>query len=362
MARAGNFTRDIDPASVPYTYGPEYQTNRSSESEQNYVIHSYFAISRANTFLFILSFIICHKDLKSYSQLTIEVYKIGDQGLNPFIRKTPQIKIQQEFSNVYEKYFLNYNPTDYTPLADFGKMLVICYPDFMASMQPYVDWKNSIGIPTEMVNVSTIGNTSAAIKNYIVNYYNTNTLTFVLLVGDGPQIPTNTGSGLGGPSDNAYGYIVGNDHYIDVFIGRFSAENVAHVQTQVTRTLEYEKYPSFINDDWYTTCLGIASDQGPGDDGEYDYQHMRNMQTDLLGYTYTWNPELFDGSQGGNDAPGNPTPAMVSTEVNNGTSIILYTGHGSTTSWVTSGFSNTNVNQLPIWQIAFYMGSSLRKR
>jgi PKD repeat protein len=361
----GNFTRDIDPASIPYTYGPEYQTNRffpQSEAELRdpFILRDF----RGQTIVVYPFFYNpVTKILRVYSQLTIEVYKIGDQGLNPFIRKTPQIKIQQEFSNVYEKYFLNYNPTDYTPLADFGKMLVICYPDFMASMQPYVDWKNSIGIPTEMVNVSTIGNTSAAIKNYIVNYYNTNTLTFVLLVGDGPQIPTNTGSGLGGPSDNAYGYIVGNDHYIDVFIGRFSAENVAHVQTQVTRTLEYEKYPSFINDDWYTTCLGIASDQGPGDDGEYDYQHMRNMQTDLLGYTYTWNPELFDGSQGGNDAPGNPTPAMVSTEVNNGTSIILYTGHGSTTSWVTSGFSNTNVNQLTnmgklpfIWAVACVNG------
>jgi PKD repeat protein len=138
---------------------------------------------------------------------------------------------------------------------------------------------------------------------------------------------------------------------------------VAQVQTQVTRTIDYEKTPGLLTDDWYTTCLGIASDQGPGDDNEYDYQHIRNQQTKLLNYTYTWNPELFDGSQGGNDAAGNPTPSLVSTEVNGGTGIILYTGHGSQTSWGTTGFSNSNVNQLTnmgklpfVWSVACVNG------
>ena len=49
----------------------------------------------------------------------------------------------------------------------------------------------------------------------------------------------------------------------------------------------------------------------------------RNQQTQLLAYSYTSNPELFDGSQGGNDAAGNPTPAMVSSAVNNGAGLIL---------------------------------------
>jgi PKD repeat protein len=118
-----------------------------------------------------------------------------------------------------------------------------------------------------------------------------------------------------------------------------------------------------LTDDWYTTVIGIASDQGPGDDNEMDYQHIRNQQTQLLAYNYTWNPELFDGSQGGNDASGNPTPSQVSTAVNEGSSLILYTGHGSTTSWGTSGFNNNNVNSLTnqnklpfIWSVACVNG------
>jgi len=43
---------------------------------------------------------------------------------------------------------------------------------------------------------------------------------------------------------------------------------------------------------------------------------------------------------------GNPRAAMVSNLVNSGVSIINYTGHGSNTSWSTTGFSNTNINSL----------------
>jgi hypothetical protein len=362
----GNFTRDIKPSDVPYTYGSAYQQDRFFPEQINELREPYIMRDFRGQTIIVNPFQYnpITKVLRVYTDITVEIYKIGTNGLNPMIRKTPEINIQQEFGNAYQRHFLNYSPADYTPVNDYGKMLVICHPPFMAAMQSYVNWKNAIGIPTEMVDVSTIGTTTTAIKNYIVNYYNTNTLTFVLLVGDAPQIPTNTGGGLGGPSDNAYGYIVGNDRYIDLFVGRFSAETVAEVETQVTRTLEYEKNPQFLTDDWYTTCLGIASSEGPGDDGEYDYQHVRNMQTDLLAYTYTWNPELFDGSQGGNDASGNPTPSMVATEINGGSGIVLYTGHGSNTSWSTSGFSNSNVNQLTnigklpfIWSVACVNGN-----
>jgi PKD repeat protein len=127
--------------------------------------------------------------------------------------------------------------------------------------------------------------------------------------------------------------------------------------------LDYERNPQFRTDDWLTSVIGIGSDQGPGDDNEYDYQHIRNQQSQLLAYNYTWNPELFDGSQGGNDAAGNPGPGDVTTAVNEGASLILYCGHGSMTSWGTTGFSNSNVNTLTnqgklpfIWSVACVNG------
>ncbi len=362
----GNLFRNIDPQTVPYTWGAAYQTNRFFPGElvslrEPHIIRD---LRGQTVVVYPFQYNPVTKVLRVYNEITVTVEKADNNGANTLTARNPQQTITSEFEQIYKRHFINYaSLSDYTPLSEEGNMLVISYGDFMPAMEEFVEWKNTIGIPCEMVNVSTIGTTTTAIKDYIANYYNTNGLTFVLLVGDNAQIPTNTGGNLGGPSDVAYSYIVGNDHYPDLFVGRFSAENIGHVETQVRRTVDYEKTPALVADDWYTTCLGIASDQGPGDDNEYDYQHIRNIQSDLMSYNSTWNPELFDGNQGGNDAPGNPNASNVSTEVNAGTSIITYTGHGSTTSWGTTGFSNTNVNALQnqgklpfIWSVACVNG------
>jgi hypothetical protein len=361
----GVIMRDVDPSTVPYQYGGQYNLDKFYPGEMTGTRDPFIARDLRGQTMIVYPFQYnpATKTLRVYYDLTVELYKVSENGVNPFDRQGKSMKLSRDFLSVYSNEFLNPDAVAYTPLDDYGRMLVISYGDFMTDMQPYVNWKNAAGIPTEMINVTTAGTTASAIKAYIADYYNTKGVTFVLLVGDAAQIPTNTGGGLGGPSDNAYGYIVGSDHYSDVFVGRFSAENVGHVQTQVQRTLEYEISPQFVTDDWFTTVIGIGSDQGPGDDNEYDYQHIRNQQAQLLAYTYTWNPELFDGSQGGNDDPGNPNPSKVATAVNDGAGLILYCGHGSMTSWGTSGFGNGNVNALTnqgklpfIWSVACVNG------
>jgi len=108
--------------------------------------------------------------------LKIKLYKTGEKGYNPLIKTKEPKKIDYEFSKIYSGHFLNYDNTKYTPVEEQGNMLIISYGSFMADMQPFVDWKNTIGIPAEMVDVATIGN-SSAIKSYIANYYTTNQFT-----------------------------------------------------------------------------------------------------------------------------------------------------------------------------------------
>src|SRR6185295_16220248 len=105
-----------------------------------------------------------------------------------------------------------------------------------------------------------------------------------------------------GDSDNEYGFLLGNDHYQEIFVGRISAQTEAEVTNQVNKIIAYEKTP--IVNDYYAKGVGIASDQGPGDVGEMDYEHEQNIRTVLLNYTYTDIFELYDGTQGGLDEPG----------------------------------------------------------
>ncbi len=362
----GMIMRDKDPATIPYEYGKWYFADQFfpgnlADTRAPYIVRDF----RGQTIIvYPFQYNAVTKTLRVYYDLTVELYKSSETGENPFYRPSWQSRILPEFRNLYQSQFLNTDLPDYTPVDEYGRILVISHGPFMTDMQPYVNWKMAIGFPTEMVDVASIGTSATVIKSYISAYYAAHPdLAFILLIGDVAQIPTCQGGGLGGPSDNAYGYLVGNDHYSDVFVGRFSAENVGHVQTQVQRSLQYEMNPQFRTDDWFTSVIGIASNQGPGEDNELDYEHVRNQQTKLLNYTYTWNPELFDGSQGGNDAAGNPSTTQVATAVNEGASLIVYCGHGSTTSWGTSNFSNSNVNNLTnqgklpfIWSVACVNG------
>lgn len=359
----GNFTRDTDPATVPYTYGSTYLSDqffpgRLADLADPYIIRDH----RGQTLvIYPFQYNPVTRILRVYTDMTITIRQVSNEGINPLVRRSELWTVDRDFSRLYERHFLNAGQGQmrYTPVEEEGNMLIICYGDFMDEMQPFIEWKTLIGRPVEMVNVADIGNASA-IKSYVADYYNTYGLTYLLLVGDAAQVPTSYASG---DSDNDYTYIVGADHYPDIFAGRFSAETGEQVTTQVDRTVNYEKFPTG-SPDWYTRNMGIGSSQGPGDDNEMDYQHIRNMQSDLMNYTYDYNAELFDGNQGGNDAAGNPNPSMVASEINTGTNVIVYCGHGSVTSWSTSGFSSSDINSqltnagmLPfIWSVACVNG------
>ena len=138
-------------------------------------------------------------------------------------------------------------------------MLVISNSAFLSTMQPFVDWKNKRGIPTQMVSTVETGSSAAQIESYISDYYYENGLTFVLLVGDYAQITSPSVSGSA--SDPSYGFIVGNDKYAEVIIGRFSGSTPNHIATQVQRSIDYEKR---TYGDYFNNAAGFASNQGPG--------------------------------------------------------------------------------------------------
>ncbi|MEI6696336.1 MAG: C25 family cysteine peptidase [Bacteroidota bacterium] len=343
----GNLYRNFDPSQLPYIFGKKYTENRFfpgqlAELQTPYILRDYRGQTLA---VYPFQYNPVTKVLRVYKDLMVKISRIGKSKVNVFSRTPSTLKIDNEYCQIYKNQFLNSASVNakYTPVNEQGKMLIICYETFMPAMQALVNWKNISGIPTEMVSFTNAGSTSAAIKTYISNYYTVHGLTYVILVGDVAQIPTFTVSG--GGSDNTYSYLTGSDHYPEIFVGRISAENISQVQTQVQKILAYEKNPS-TSSNWLNKGIGIASDQGPGDNNEYDYQHIRAIRTKLLNYQYTNCAELYDGTQGGLDASGNPTATMVVNEINNGAGIIYYTGHGSDNSWGTTGFSNTNIASL----------------
>ena len=335
----GNLSREIDPETVPYTFGAVYKLDADypgvlAELGEPYVLRDHRGVAvRVRPF----QYNPVAQRLRVYTQMTVEVANVGPSAVNVPDRSAGPKELSLAFHQLYRHHFVNYGSrVRYNPLDESGEMLIICYDAWMPNVQPLVDHKNSIGIVTTMVGVSTIGNNSTLIRNYIQNVYNSTNLAFVLLVGDAAQVASPYAAG--GSSDPTYALLAGGDNYPDAMVGRFSAETAAQVDTQVQRTIEYELLPA-TTQDWFWRGMGIASTEGAGigDEGQADNVHMAQIRTWLLGAGYTLVDELYGSGA---------TAAQVSSGVNNGRGIINYCGHGSSTSWVTTGFSISHVNAL----------------
>ncbi|HEX7344621.1 MAG TPA: C25 family cysteine peptidase, partial [bacterium] len=333
----GHLLRTVNPDDVPFEFGSVYQRDawypeNVAELRDPYILRDLRGqVVEVNAF----QYNPVRRILRVYTNLTVEIAAVGVGGANVLDRSAPLSKMDPNFRAIYQRHFVNYFDDRYTPVEEIGPMLVITYDGFNSIAQDLVDWKNQKGIPTTMVNVSTIGNNPTAIKNYIRSIYETTGLTFVLLVGDHAQVQSPIS---GGGTDPTYGMLAGTDHYPELFVGRFSAETQQQALTQVVRTLEYETMPQ-AGATWYSKGLGVASNQGVGVGhyGEGDWQHINLIRGDLIRYGYTQVDSVYDpwGTQ-----------AMISNYLNDGRSTVNYCGHGSTTSWGTTGFSNTQVNAL----------------
>jgi len=332
----GILYRDINPADVPYDFSDVYQTNdfypqNLADSNTPYILRDFRGLA-VHAYPFAYNPVT--QTLRVYHHLVLEVNNVGIDNENIKIRTSDSIN--KYFEEVYNNHFINFSNTRYTSVNEHGRMLVICYDDFMSNIQPYVDWKNQKGIDTELQSMSSIGTTAADILAFVQSEYDEdNDLTFVQLVGDAAEVPP--GYSSYGDSDPSYALLDGSDGYPDIFVGRFSAEELypSQLDTQVERTVHYER--DIISGTWLSKAFGVASDEGTGDDNEYDYEHIDNIRTDLLSYNYTVVDQIYD--------PG-ASASQVSTAVNEGRSFGTYCGHGSNTSWSTTGFSTTSANAL----------------
>ena len=360
----GNLSRQIDPESVPYTYGEMYNKNAFYPAIQAHLESPYIVRDFRGQNIMVTPFAYnpVKKTLRVYHSMTIVMNKVSDNGQNQKVASRSNQKMSSEMKASYEHRFINYreSASRYTFLQGRGEMLVICPSQYMEAMQPFVDWKNQSGRPTTMVSLSDAGgNSDTQIKAYIQNIYNNpeRNLEYVLLVGDYAELTPHSMSG--GRSDNWFGQLEGDDYYIEVFTGRFSVESVQDVVNQVNKVIYYERDIT-ENATWLNRGLGVAANEGAGNGhngGEADYVHMDYIRDTLMHYTYETVTQQYSGVGSGTSAN------AISNDINNGVSIINYCNHGSQTSWAVASYSNSHVNALVnddmwpfVWSVACYNG------
>lgn len=345
----GNLKRNVDPSTVPYTFGTVYQTNANYPGNLG-ALETPFVWRSARGIVLTVSpyqYNPSTSQLDFHSKITFRIrFNESVSGIN----ELEGAKNDPVMNKLQQRMFLNNSQEKYTSIEEEGEMLVICAPDLTDEIQPLINWKNQKGIKTTVVTTAETGTTDTDILAYVQTAYSSNpNFIYLLLVGDHDDIPAHTYGNSGGEelwSDSYYGQLSGgsSDYYPELFVGRFSGTGTK-VATMVARTLEYEKNPAA--GDWMEKAIGLGSNEGNGygDDGEADWQHLRNIRDVLMGFGYSSVYEFYDGSHGGEDVSGEPNSTMILPAVNEGVGLFNYTGHGAQNLCVTGNFSSSHINQ-----------------
>ncbi len=273
--------------------------------------------------------------------------------------------------------------------TEVGYEYLIIVPDdpiFISWADSLKVFRNRQGISTNVITTTEVGgNTVAAIEGYVNNAYNTWDIppAAVLLMADYGT----SGSTIISPiydnycvSDNIFADVDG-DHLPDVIFARMTAQNATHLETFVTKVLNYERTPP-TNPDFYDhpiTALGwqtarwfqICSEtvggyftnvQGKspvrinavyqGNPSSDPWSTAQNTNTILnqfgpLGLGYIPNsPSELGGWTGG-------SASDVNNAINSGAFILQHRDHGSTNGWGEPNYGSNDINGLTNTDLPF---------
>ena len=294
---------------------------------------------------------------------------IGDAVLNPSVIEEPQ-QTTKGINQIGCEYLI----------------IVPDHPDFLSWADSIKIFRNQQGILTDIVTTTEIGgNTINNIESYIDLAYYTWDIppSAVLLMGDyGDQ-----GNTIISPiydnycaSDNIFAD-VDNDHMPDIIFARMTAQNSGHLETFVSKFINYETSPP-TDPDFYNhpiTALGWQTERW--------FQICSETVGGFFKHTYGKDPIRINALYGGNPAtdpwstatntstvlnyfgpnglgyiPASPTDlggwsggssADVNNAINNGAFILQHRDHGNSTGWGEPSYNSNNINGLTNTNLSF---------
>lgn len=360
MPAQPSLSKSDDPAKVPFEYNVDLYKNAGYYSLP--VANSEISGTMRGLRVGMISVAPVEYDpiankVRVQSEMTIRVNFDNPDWL------TTQKNFDNTYSPVFEQAYAQLSNYDLMNLHDKAdlvkypiKYVIISARMFEAQLQPFIAWKVKKGFKVIVAYTDVIGTTNTAIKAYIQGLYNAGTPedpppSFVLLVGDTPQIPPFTGSSGSHVTDLRFCEFTG-DNLPEIYFGRFSAQTTAQLQPQIDKTLEYEQYlmpnPAYLNE--VTLIAGVdAGYAATYGNGQINYGTNLYFNAAHGITPHVW---LYPASDGAGAA------AAIIQTVNNGIGFANYTAHGSHDAWADPAFTVSDINGLTnIHEYGFAVGN-----
>ncbi len=282
--------------------------------------------------------------IKVYSNLKIKVSYSNPDWLTT--REMQVEKYSPSYEVVYNRIF-NYQQPSSAILDTISsypiKYLIVSDRMFESQLQDFIDWKTMMGYTVIVGYTDVIGSTTSSIKSWIQNQYNSPgdglEPSFVLLVGDTPEIPSWDGDAGSHVTDMKYVDFT-DDDFPEIFIGRFSAQSTGELQPQIDKTLEYEQYlmpdPSYLAE--VTLIVGVdgtyAQTHGNGQIN-YGTTYYFNAAHGIIDHTWLYPASNESGA----------SAAIIQT-VDDGVGFINYTAHCGHSGFSDPSFTVSDINGL----------------
>jgi hypothetical protein len=217
--------------------------------------------------------------------------------------------------------------------------LIVSPKALLPGLQDFVFYKNYRGHTVKTVVLEDIGADVAKISAFFKAEYKEHKYKYALIVGTDALFPNHSVSTSGSsrtPSDYPYFLMDSNDMIPDVQYGRVVASTPEEVKRQASKWQDYQERRSDVAG--LLNMIGIASNEGSNPSDE-DY--IRGIESDLAAAFGTVATHFHQDS---------PTskPGPINDAFNKGAGYVTYVGHGSGTSWASTGvwYSVSDVKKL----------------
>jgi hypothetical protein len=275
------------------------------------------------------------------------VFKKNDANLLETTSETPV------FRELISSQTLNYNEEEVVPhyREQPAKMIVVTDSSFVGALDPFIKWKTEKGFDIIMLSVGEKLATysSSELRDTIKNIYNNHLLQggapdYLLIAGNTSIIPYYEGAGS--ITDLYYGEMDGDGDYIpEIMIGRLPAADTTELINITSKIIQYEKYEYEETNEFASNALMFTG---------YD-----NTYSSIMNGQVRYGVENYL-------LPGNNineyhfyhytvTKDTLIKIINQGNSLINYTGHGTSTQLLSVNFRTadtvlmTNNNRYPVF-------------